>query len=184
MKSHEETAKRTQQPIEFVRKCLYNITIEEFKEEDINSIEYLWNEVIDEGNSFFWREHFSKNEIKQILNTQKAVYCAKYNGEVIGFYILHDNFPGRGNHIANALYAIKKEFRGKGIGKILGEHSIRISKECGFKAMQFNSVVSTNIASVHLWESLGFTRVGRINNAFVKSKDDIVAIYIYYKLLY
>ena len=161
-----------------------NLTIKEFIEEDINSIVFIWNEVIDEGNSFFWRKHFSNNGILQILNSQKAVYCVKYNEEVIGFYILHDNFPGRGNHISNALYAIKKEFRGKGIGKMLGEHSIRISKECGYKAMQFNSVVSTNIASVHLWESLGFTRVGQINNAFIKDNDDVVDIYIYYKSLY
>lgn len=69
------------------------------------------------------------------MNNQKAVYCAEFNEKVIGFYILHDNFLGMGNHVANALYAIKKEFRGKSIGKILGKHSIKISKECGYKAM-------------------------------------------------
>lgn len=146
-----------------------NVIIDEFRKEDINSIEYIWNEVIDEGESFFWKEHFSNSKVSEILFNQKAVYCAKYNGQVVGFYILHDNFPGRGNHIANALYAIKKEFRGKGIGKILGEHSIRTAKEYGYKAMQFNSVVSTNIAAVHLWESLGFNRVGQVDNAFMLS---------------
>lgn len=161
-----------------------DITIREFKNEDINSIEVIWNEVIDEGESFFWREHFSTDTISQILNNQKFIYCSVVNDKVVGFYILHDNFPGRGNHIANALYAIKKEFRGQGIGKILGEHSIKISKECGYKAMQFNSIVSTNIASVRLWETLGFKRVGQIENAFVKENSEVVDIYIYYKSLY
>jgi hypothetical protein len=45
----------------------------------------------------------------EILNDQKAIYYSEFNREVIGFYILHDNFQGRGNHISNALYAIKKE---------------------------------------------------------------------------
>ncbi|MFT8316028.1 MAG: GNAT family N-acetyltransferase [Clostridium sp.] len=161
-----------------------NVIIEEFRKEDINSIEYIWNEVIDEGESFFWKEHFSNSKISEILFNQKAVYCAKYNGQVIGFYILHDNFPGRGNHIANALYAIKKGLRRKGIGKIIGEHSIRTAKECGYKAMQFNSVVSTNIAAVHLWESLGFNRVGQVDNAFIRNNNEAVDIYIYFRGFY
>ncbi|WP_010233019.1 GNAT family N-acetyltransferase [Clostridium arbusti] len=161
-----------------------NIIIRKFKNEDIHSIESIWNEVIDEGESFFWKEHFSTNKILEILNNQKAIYCSEFNREVIGFYILHGNFPGRGKHISNALYAIKKEFRGKGIGKMLGQHSIEIAKECGYKAMQFNSVVSTNIASVCLWEGLGFIRVGQIKNAFIKYNNEIVDIYIYHKSFY
>lgn len=161
-----------------------NIIIREFKNEDINSIESIWNGVIDEGDSFFWKEHFSTDTISEILNNQKAIYCSVANGEVVGFYILHDNFPGRGNHIANALYAVKKEFRGQGIGKILGEHSIKTSKECGYKAMQFNSIVSTNIASVRLWETLGFNRVGQIEKAFVKENNEVADIYIYHKSFY
>lgn len=161
-----------------------DIIIQEYRDEDINSIVSIWNGVIDEGNSFFWRDHFTIEEIKNILDNQKAVYCAKDNSDVVGFYILHDNFPGRGNHISNALFAVKKQFRGKGIGKKLGEHSLKISKECGYRAMQFNSVVSTNTASVHLWEHLGFSRVGQINCAFMQDDMETVDIYIYYKSLY
>jgi L-amino acid N-acyltransferase YncA len=160
-----------------------NITIREFQSEDINSIVSIWNEVIDEGNSFFWRRHFSNDEMLHIISSQKAVYCSMFNEEVIGFYILHDNFPDRGNHISNALYAIRKKFRGNGIGKMLGEHSLRIAKECGYKAMQFNSIVSTNTVSIHLWESLGFSRVGHIYKAFTLDDMEAVDIYIYYKSL-
>ncbi|PKM49010.1 MAG: hypothetical protein CVV02_17965 [Firmicutes bacterium HGW-Firmicutes-7] len=88
-----------------------NIAIRQFQREDLNSIVSIWNEVIDEGNSFFWRKHFSNDEILHIIDRQTAVYCAEYNQEVIGFYILHDNFLERGNHISNALYAIKKQYR-------------------------------------------------------------------------
>lgn len=159
-----------------------NIVIESFKDEDINSIVSIWNEVIDEGNSYFWTEHFSVEDVKDIFNKQRAVYCAKNNSDVVGFYILHDNYPGRGNHISNALYAVKKEFRSRGIGRMLAEHSLMISKRYGYKAIQFNSVVSTNDAAIRLWEKLGFSRVGQINNAFRKDESE-VDLYIYYKSL-
>ncbi|MDP4146670.1 MAG: N-acetyltransferase [Bacillota bacterium] len=160
-----------------------NIVIRKFKSEDLNDIVSIWNEVIDEGESFFWKDYFSTDTISGILKNQKAVYCSVFDNEVVGFYILHDNFPGRGSHISNALYAIRKEYRGKGIGKMLGEHSLKISKECGYKAMQFNSVVSTNTASISLWEGLGFVRIGEIKHAFIKDDNEVADIYIYNKSL-
>lgn len=159
----------------------FHIFIREFRNEDDQAIALIWNEVIDEGESFFWKDRFPIELIKEVLQKQKAIYCAELNGEVIGFYILHDNYPGRGSHISNALYAVKKEFRGHGIGKMLGEHSISAAKSLGYQAMQFNSVVSTNVAPIHLWESLGFNRVGKIEHGFVKDNGKVADLYIYYK---
>lgn len=97
-----------------------DIIIEEFKEDDIDSIHSLWNEIIDEGESFFWKEHFSREKILDILKSQDVVYCAKDNDIIVaGFYILHSNAPGRGNHISNALYAIRKDYRGKVLARYL-----------------------------------------------------------------
>lgn len=159
------------------------IRIREYDINDTSAILSIWNEVIDEGESFFWKEHFSVEDVQRILKNQDKVYCAVDNDTTVGFYILHPNFPGRGNHIANALYGIKKDYRGMGIGRKLGEHSLIISKECGYRAIQFNSVVSTNLAAVHLWESLGFKRVGQIYNAFIKESGEVVEIYVYYRTL-
>ena len=38
--------------------------------------------------------------------------------------------------------------------------------ELGYKAMQFNAVVSINVASIRLWKQLGFAIVGTIPNGF------------------
>lgn len=160
-----------------------DIEVMKFNDIDLEMISVIWNEIIDEGLNFFWKEHFSKEEIKKILSTQDAVYCASYEGNTIGFYILHANFPGRGNHIANALYGVKKQYRGKGIGKILAKHSIKLARELGYEAMQYNSVVSTNEASVKLWESLDFERVGQISEAFKTNNNEKIEIYIYHKKL-
>jgi L-amino acid N-acyltransferase YncA len=113
-----------------------------------------------------------KMEINIRQYKKSDLSCAVNNkDEVVAFYILHKNFPGSGAHIGNALYAVRNDYRSKGIGKLLGSHSIETARKCGYKALQFNSVVSTNIASLRLWEQLGFIRVGNIPEAFMKTPE-------------
>jgi ribosomal protein S18 acetylase RimI-like enzyme len=45
-------------------------------------------------------------------------------------------------------------------------HSLERAKERGFRAMQFNFVVSTNERAIKLWGDLGFEIVGRLPLAF------------------
>lgn len=96
---------------------------------------------------------------------------------------LYKIITGRGNHISNALFAVREKYRCMGIGRQLGEHSLKTSKMKGYKAMQFNSVVSTNDASVHLWADLGFSQAGQIKGAFIQDDMNAVDIYIYFKKL-
>ncbi|MCZ8513853.1 GNAT family N-acetyltransferase [Paenibacillus filicis] len=161
------------------------IEIRSYQENDASAIELIWNHVIDEGESFLWTEHFSKDKIMEIIKKQDEIYCAidLESGEVVGFYILHKNYPGRGSHIANALYAVRFDYRKKGIGKMLGNHSIEKSRQCGYRGIQFNSIVSSNTASIRLWESLGFERVGTIKEAFKKSETQFVDLYVYFRRL-
>jgi ribosomal protein S18 acetylase RimI-like enzyme len=46
------------------------------------------------------------------------------------------------------------------------EHSLAHARARGFRAMQFNFVVSTNERAVRLWTALGFEIVGRLPRAF------------------
>jgi L-amino acid N-acyltransferase YncA len=159
------------------------ILIRKFTDGDLDQVMDIWNDVIDEGKCFYWKEHFSKDYVSYIIDKQDAVFCAVHGDLTIGFYILHANSPGRGSHIANALYAVKKEYRGTGTGRKLAEHSMDFSRGKGYKAMQFNGVVSDNIPSIRLWESLGFERIGTVSDAFVKDNGDAVDVYLYYKRL-
>ncbi|WP_079910899.1 GNAT family N-acetyltransferase [Paenibacillus sp. 32352] len=154
--------------------------IRAFQEQDLDAIHRIWNQVIQEGESFHWTEPFSRQRIDEIIKRQLAVYCAVHDtGVVAGFYILHDNASGRGSHVANALYAVHRDYRRQGIGRMLAKHSIESSKQHGYRAMQFNSVVSTNIGSVQLWESLGFQRAGTLEGAFRNPRDEFVDVYVY-----
>ncbi|WP_434006883.1 N-acetyltransferase family protein [Paenibacillus konkukensis] len=69
------------------------------------------------------------------------------------------------------------------MGRTLAVHSLETAKRCGYRAIQFNSVVSSNTASVKLWESLGFERAGMIRKAFMNPMNQPLDIYIYYREL-
>ena len=69
-------------------------------------------------------------------------------------------------HVANCGYVVSPEARGLGIARRMCERSLQTAKEMGYRAMQFNFVVSTNADAVHLWKSLGFEIVGTLPGAF------------------
>ena len=87
-------------------------------------------------------------------------------GRVLGLYILHPNNVGRCGHIANASYAVGSAARGLHIGEQLVLHSLKTAKELGFRVMQFNAVVATNIHARHLYERVGFQQLGTIPGGF------------------
>ena len=81
---------------------------------------------------------------------------AEINHEVVGTFIIKDNFPGLGSHVANASYMTLPVAFGKGIGRSMAEFSLTEAKHLGYRAMQFNIVVKTNDRAIRLWQKLGF----------------------------
>jgi ribosomal protein S18 acetylase RimI-like enzyme len=96
----------------------------------------------------------------------RQVFVAEADGRVVGTYFLRGNQLGGGDHVANAAYATDPSQRGRGIARRMAQHSLETARSHGFLAMQFNFVVSSNAAAVHLWQSLGFAVVGRLPGAF------------------
>ena len=60
--------------------------------------------------------------------------------------------------------------RGKHIGEKLVLDCLENAKRLGFKIMQFNAVVESNIHARHLYERVGFVPLGVIPKGF-KMKD-------------
>lgn len=110
-------------------------------------------------------------------------YVVILDDEIVGSYYLKNNQTGLGSHVANAGYIVKPEFRGQGIGKIMGLHSLKEAQGYGFKAIQFNLVVSTNTASIRLWKSLNFITVGTLPKAFNHKELGYVDAYVMYREL-
>jgi L-amino acid N-acyltransferase YncA len=88
------------------------------------------------------------------------------DGGILGTYYLRANQRGAGSHVANCGYMVAPEARGRGVGRVMCEHSLARARELGFRAMQFNFVVSTNEAAVQLWQACGFAVAGRLPGAF------------------
>lgn len=86
---------------------------------------------------------------------------------VVGTYFLCANQKGGGAHVANCGYATAAWALGRGIAGAMCAHSLDYAAKAGFRAMQFNFVVSTNLAAIHLWRKYGFIEVGRLPGAFL-----------------
>ena len=92
------------------------------------------------------------------------------DGRVVGLYILHPNNIGRCAHTANTSYAVDSSCRGRGVGRALVQDSLDNLKPCGFRGLQFNAVVASNVSAIRLYESMGFDRIGVIPGGFLNGE--------------
>jgi L-amino acid N-acyltransferase YncA len=100
------------------------------------------------------------------LAADKMTFVAEEGEVLIGTYYLRANQAGGGGHVANCGYVTKAAATGRGIARMMCRHSIELARSRGYRAMQFNFVISTNERAVRLWRSLGFSVVGRLPGAF------------------
>ncbi|MEK7949163.1 GNAT family N-acetyltransferase [Luteolibacter soli] len=134
-------------------------------EEHAEAAWQIFREVIASGDAYVFGADTTREAFLAYWFAAHA-YVAMENGKVLGSYLIKANQPGRGSHVANASYMVAAAARGKGIGGLMCEHSLYQAKTLGFRAMQFNIVVSTNTAAVALWQKHGFAIVGTLPGAF------------------
>lgn len=106
------------------------------------------------------------------------------DGAVLGTYVIKPNQPGQGAHVSNCGYVVSDAARGLGVASALCEHSQRQAVDMGFRAMQFNFVVSTNEGAVRLWRKLGFAIVGTLPGAFRHPQHGFVDAFVMFKPLH
>ena len=104
-------------------------------------------------------------------------------GELLGSYYLKANAAGPGAHVGNCGYMVCEAARGRGVARLMCEHSQKQARQEGFLALQFNSVVATNEVAVALWHKLGFETVGRLPKAFRHARLGLVDCLVMYKWL-
>jgi GNAT superfamily N-acetyltransferase/ADP-ribose pyrophosphatase YjhB (NUDIX family) len=112
-----------------------------------------------------------------------TAFVAEIDEAVVGMYKLIPNRIGLGAHVANASYMVDPAAAGRGVGRAMGEHSLRIARGLGYDAMQFNFVVSTNRRAVALWQSLGFRIAGTLPRAFRHGTLGLVDAYVMHRFL-
>lgn len=144
--------------------------IRKYNEKDLTAMVAIWNEVVVDGIAFPQEELLDNETGAEFFASQSYCGVADDDGKVVGLYILHPNNVGRCGHICNASYAVSSSCRGKHIGEKLVLDCIENAGKIGFKILQFNAVVESNIHARHLYERIGFTQLGVIPKGF-RMKD-------------
>lgn len=111
------------------------------------------------------------------------VFVAEEDGQILGTYFIQANQKGGGDHVANCGYMTASRATGRGIARGMCAHSLEHAKSRGFRAMQFNFVVSTNERAVRLWQSFGFEIAGRLPGAFRHPSAGFVDALVMYRNL-
>ena len=157
--------------------------VRKYEEKDLPEMIRIWNEVVEEGIAFPQEETLSMESGSEFFASQSYSGVAEEDGKIYGLYILHPNNVGRCGHICNASYAVSSESRGKHIGEQLVLDCMKQGKEIGFRVLQFNAVVESNIHARHLYERLGFTQLGTITGGFRMKDGHYENICPYYREL-
>ena len=144
--------------------------VREYTKDDLPEMIRIWNEVVEDGIAFPQEEMLDAESGETFFASQSYNGVAEEEGKVYGLYILHPNNIGRCGHICNASYAVSSDARGRHIGEMLVKDCLRMGRELGFRVLQFNAVVESNVHARHLYERLGFVQLGTIPGGF-RMKD-------------
>lgn len=153
-------------------------------EADGDAVWKIFHEVVMPGDTYAIDPDISRDEaLSYWFGADTHAYIAERAGHVVGTYILRPNQSGGGAHVANAAFMVAPAARGLGFGRAMGEHCLDEARRFGFRAMQFNFVVSTNESAVRLWRQLGFEIVGTLPRAFRHPEKGYVDAYVMFRSL-
>jgi len=161
------------------------ITIDKFDRQHWDAVWAIVEPVFRAGETYPYSPKMTEKEayrawIEMPAETFVAVDALE---QVVGSYYIKPNQPGLGAHVCNCGYIVAELARGKGIAGMMCEHSQGEAIARGFRAMQYNLVVSTNESAVHLWKKQGFELVGTLPAAFRHKQLGFVDAYVMYKQL-
>ena len=140
--------------------------------------------VIRAGDTYALDSNMTKDKaLSYWMATDKWTFVAEENDEIFGTYYMKTNQAGGGSHVCNCGYITSENTRGRGIARQMCEHSLTKASEFGFKAMQYNCVLSTNEGAVSLWKRLGFDIVGTIPKVFKHPTEGYVDAFVMYQFL-
>ena len=111
------------------------------------------------------------------------VFNAYAEGELVASRYIVPNKPGLGAHVCNIGVIVARPWRGRGIGRQLNDFAILKARELGFRAIQLNFVIATNVASIRICQANGFEIVGTLPGAFFYKRQRYVDAYVMFRLL-
>ncbi|WP_412540194.1 GNAT family N-acetyltransferase [Longispora sp. K20-0274] len=139
------------------------------------------HEIIAAGETYTYDRDTSEDRARSMWllpAPAHTVVAVADDGTVLGTAKMNPNHMGGAAHIASASFMVSPEHAGRGVGRALGEHVLTWARAEGYRAMQFNAVVATNVRAVALWQSLGFTIIGTLPEGFLHPTEGYVGLHI------
>ena len=158
--------------------------VREAKANDATAVAAIILPVIREGATYALDPDMTEADaLAYWMGHDKETFVAEQNGVLLGTYYMRPNQAGGGRHVCNCGYMTHAAAGGRGIARRMCEHSLGYARSRGYRAMQFNFVISTNARAVRLWQSLGFEIVGRLPAAFRHPTHGYVDAFVMHRLL-
>jgi L-amino acid N-acyltransferase YncA len=143
-------------------------------ERDFEPLRSLYRIIVEEGTSYphdrvpddeVFMEYWFRGK------TTVAAYVPDRNGAsaMAAAFYLKPNWPGRARQVANAGFIVAPQWRGKGLGWLLGATMLEYARQLGYRSVIFNLVFSENVSARRLWERLGFKELAVVPGAVRKN---------------
>ena len=141
--------------------------------------------IVQAGETYAYPEDLSSEQARAywMADPPGRTVVAVQDDAVLGTATMGPNRPGRGAHIATASFMVDPAHSGHGVGRALGAHVIAWARQAGYRAMQFNAVVETNVAAVRLWQALGFEILTTVPGAYHHRVHGYVGLHVMYQQL-
>ena len=157
----------------------------EFRPAQATDRKAIWDiirPIIRKGGTYAFSLDITEQEMMGYwMGADKRIFVAEMEGEIVGTFFIKANQPDMGNHVCNAGFMVAEEHAGKGIGRQMGIFALEQAKRLGYLAMQFNFVISTNLAAIKLWQDLGFNILGEVPEAYRHPEKGLVAVFVMHR---
>ena len=156
------------------------MTIRPMTETDWPQVWPFFDEIVQAGETYAYPLDLTSEQARDLwtMKPPGQTVVLEDDGRILGSATMGPNRPGRGSHVGTASFMVSSASRGRGVGRRLAEHVVRWHRAEGYRSIQFNAVVETNVGAVRLWESLGFRIVGTVPEAFRSRAHGLVGLHV------
>jgi L-amino acid N-acyltransferase YncA len=164
---------------------LTRVQIRDATPDDWPAIWPFLSQIVAAGETYTYDRDLTEDAARAswLLDPPDRTVVAVDSGTIVGTAKMNQNHRGGGSHIASASFMVDPACSGRGIGRALGEEVISWARAAGYRAIQFNAVVSTNTRAVALWKSLGFEIIGTLPEGFLHPTEGYVGLHIMHRPL-
>jgi ribosomal protein S18 acetylase RimI-like enzyme len=151
---------------------------------DHDAIWAILEPVIRAGETLAIPRDFDREQALPLwLAPDRTARVLEEDGMILGVFYIRPNQDGGGAHVANGAYVTASDARGRGVARRMCAASLDLARAQGYRAMQFNFVISTNARAVRLWQAMGFAIVGRLPDVFAHPVHGFVDAYVMHRAL-